>query len=160
MKNILLMDKRLPRLKELLLRLKKGNDVQRRDLQSALSNSEWNEFNLWWTDEKENRNLTPPKELVHYREQKRLVDLAFARYERYAARPVTKRKSVISNRLEQDAQHIEERALEYISEQLSVNLSLMPWLIPVEPFGTVEDSLSANLLPTVCTSRTPEFDTK
>jgi hypothetical protein len=30
----------------------------------------------------------------------------------------------------------------------------MPWLIPVEPFGTVEDSLSANLLPTVCTSRT------
>lgn len=154
MKKILLMKNRLPRLKELLLRLKNGTDVQRRDLQSALTDSEWEQFNSWWTDEKENRHLTLPKELVHYREQKRLVDLAFARYEKYAGRPVTKRNSIISNRLEQDAQHIAERVLEYIREQLSINPSLMIWLIAVEPFGTVEDSLWANVLPTVCTSRT------
>lgn len=152
------MDKRLPRLNELLLRLKNGTDVQRRDLQYALTDSEWEEFNTWWTDEKENRNLTPPKELVRYLEQKRLVDLAFARYERYAARTGTKRNSVISSRLEQDAQHMAERVLEYIYEQLLVNQELMIWLIPAEPFQTLEETLAANILPQVCTSRTVAID--
>ena len=154
MKNILLMKNRLPRLKELLLRLKNGVDVQSRDLQSALTDAEWDEFNSWWAAEKGNRNLTPPKELIHYLEQKKLVDLAFARYEKYAGRPVTKRNSFMSNKMEQDAEHIAERVLEYIREQLTVNPSLILWLIGVEPFGTVEDSLSANVLPIVCTSRT------
>lgn len=154
MKNILLMKNRLPRLKDLLLRLKNGVDVQSRDLRSVLTETEWNEFNSWWAAEKGNRNLTPPKELIRYLEQKKLVDLAYARYEKYASRPVTKRNSIISNRLEQDAQHMAERVLEFIQEQLSVNPSLMIWLVAVEPFGTVEDSLSANLLPMVCTSRT------
>jgi len=148
------MKKRLPRLQKLLLRLKKGVDVQSRDLQSALTDAEWDEFNSWWAAEKGNRNLTPPKELIRYLEQKKLVDLAFARYYKNAGRPVTKRNSLTSNKTEQDAEHIAERVLEYIREQLSVNPSLMIWLIAVEPFGTVEDSLSANVLPMVCTSRT------
>ena len=154
MKNGLLISRRLNRLQKLLLRLKKGIDVQSRDLRSVLTEAEWSEFNSWWTDEKGNRNLTPPKELIRYREQKKLVDLAYARYRKYFALPITKRNTVISNRLDQDAQLIAERVLEYIREQLSVNPSLMIWLVAVEPFGTVEDSLSANVLPMVCTSRT------
>jgi hypothetical protein len=148
------MSRRLIRLQDLLSRLKNGVDIQSRDLRSVLTETEWNEFNSWWTEEKQNRNLTPPKELIKYLNDKKLVDLAFARYEKYEGRPVTKRNSYISNKMEQDAQNIAERVLEYIREQLSVNPSLMLWLIAVEPFGSVEDSLSANVLPMVCTSRT------
>jgi hypothetical protein len=60
--------------------------------------------------------------------------------------------------MEQDAQHKQERVQEYILEQLSVNSSLMLWLLPVEPFETVEDTLAANILPRVCTSRTVDSD--
>jgi hypothetical protein len=148
------MSKRLNRLQDLLSRLKNGIDVQSRDLRSVLTEAEWKEFNSWWADEKQNRNLTPPKELIKYLNDKRLVDLAYGRYEKYADRPVTKRKSYISNKMEQDAQHKQEKVQEYILEQLSINSSLMIWLLPVEPFETVEDTLAANILPRVCTSRT------
>lgn len=148
------MSKRLIRLQDLLSRLKNGIDIQSRDLRSVLTETEWKEFNSWWTDEKQNRNLTPPKELIKYLNDKRLVDLAYGRYEKYAGRPVTKRNSHISNKMEQDAQDKQEKVQEYILEQLSINSSLMIWLLPVEPFQTVEDTLAANILPRVCTSRT------
>ena len=152
------MSRRLNRLEDLLSRLKNGNDVQSRDLRSVLTEAEWSEFNSWWMDEKENRNLTPPKELIKYLNDKKLVDLAYGRYEKYAGRPLTKRNSYISNKMEQDAQHKQERVQEYILEQLSVNASLMLWLVPVEPFQTIEETLAANILPQVCTSRTVASD--
>jgi hypothetical protein len=158
MKNILQMNNRLPRLQELITRLNNGIDVQRRDLKSILTDSEWEEFDFWWTDEKDKRNLTPPKELIHYIKWKKKVALAYGRYEKYASRPAIKRKSYISIRMEQAAEHMQEKLLEYLNEQLTHNTSLMIWLLPKEPFQTVEDTLRANIPPQVCTSRTVASD--
>ena len=158
MKNLLQMNNRLPRLQELIARLNTGIDVQRRDLKSILTDSDWEEFNSWWADEKDNRNLTPPKELVHYIKWKKKVALAYGRYEKYASLPASKRKSYISIRMEQAAEHMQEKLLEYLNEQLTRDTSLMIWLLPIEPFQTVEDTLRANIPPQVCTSRTVASD--
>lgn len=152
------MEKRLPRLKELLSRLNNGIDVQRRDLKSVLTDSEWEEFNSWWSDEKDNRKAVPPKELVLYVKRKKAVALAHARYERYATRTRTKTNPGMSRRMYESADNAQDKLLEYLREQLSYDPTLMMWLVPVEPYGSVQDMLAANALPQVCTSRTVASD--
>lgn len=148
------MNDRLPRLQKLLSRLKNGNDVQRRDLQSALTDSEWEEFNSWWTEEKDNRNLTPPKELARYIKLRKSVALASARYTRYAGRPRSKTSTAISKKLAESADNEQDKLLDSLREQISYQPSLMMWLVPVEPYGSVEETMAAGVLPQVCTSRT------
>lgn len=152
------MDKRLQKLQKLLARLGNGEDVQRRDLKSALTDSEWEEFNSWWTDEKDNRNLTPPKELARYIKLRKSVALASARYTRYAGRPRSKTTATVSKKLAESADNEQDKLLEYLREQVAYNPSLMMWLVAVEPYRSVEETLEAGVLPQVCTSRTVSSD--
>ena len=147
-------NKRLERLQRLLAKLDSGVDVQSRDLKNALTSAEWKRLDSWWSDEKENRNVSPPADLAEYIRRKKKVALANARSQRYTSRDRLKVQASISKRLAEAADAANEGLLEYLQDQLSADPSLIAWLAAEEPYGTVWESIDRGALPLVITSRT------
>jgi hypothetical protein len=146
--------KRLERLQRLLAKLDSGVDVQSRDLKNALTSAEWTRLVSWWNDEKENRNVSPPADLAEYIKRKKKVALANARSQRYSFRDRLKLQASISRRLAEEVDSATDKLLEYLKDRLSADPSLIAWLTPQEPFGTVWESIDRGALPLVSTSRT------
>ena len=118
--------KRLKRLKELLARLKKGEDITRRDLNSVLTDEQWQDF--------ENANeylkvdytqvLERPQELNLYLEKLKQGDFYHARAE---STPVTARSRIDNRnrhgrlRLHHQAEGAYEDAVMYLCDLLDGN---------------------------------------
>jgi hypothetical protein len=147
-------NKRLERLRRLLAKLDSGVDVQSRDLKNALTSAEWTNLGSWWTDEKENRNVSPPADLAEYIKRKKKVALANARSQRYSSHDRRKLQPSISRRLAEEVDSATDKLLEYLKDRLTADPALIAWLTPEEPFGTVWESIDRGVLPLVSTSRT------
>jgi hypothetical protein len=145
--------KRLARLEHLLKQMEQGIDVAKRDLKSVLTADEWQEYEERRAAEMENRDLEPPKELQQYLDLKKQATLAQARWTRQRNRPGPKNHTKIKQMYE-SYDHLAERALECLKEQLSMNRGLLSWLCSEEPFSCVMDAIDASVMPQVITSRT------
>ena len=145
--------KRLARLEHLLKQMEQGIDVAKRDLKSVLTADEWQEYEERRAAEMENRDLEPPKQLQKYLDLKKQATLAHGRAIRHSERPGPKNYKKIRQMYE-SYDHLTERALEYLKEQLSMNRGLLAWLFSEEPFSCVMDAIDENVMPLVITSRT------
>lgn len=117
--------RRLKRLKELLARLLSGEDITRRDLKNALTDTEWENFeqqNSYIDREDEASEEHRPSELDSYLEKLKQADFYYARAE---STKVSDRSRIDERgrngrqRLHAKAQRAYEEALEELDSQLN-----------------------------------------
>ena len=117
--------RRLKRLQKLLTRMDEGADIARRDLQNALTEQEWEEFeqaNGYLRDEDEMLNDSRPDELDSYLELLKKADFYYSRAE---STKKTRRSRIDhlgqagKTRLYNKADTYYERAIERLNEILS-----------------------------------------
>jgi len=116
---------RLAKLHDLLARLKRGEIVQNRQLQTWLGEQGFKEYEDSWSNTVDQRNLLSRKSgtIIEYEE---LLKKAMLLYNRGEA--ASQREMRSARQLHAKAQTAFERALLYLEEQLSIDPSLQIWL--------------------------------
>ena len=117
-------DKRQTRVKELLGKLKSGQEITLRDFKSVLGKDEYAEYEAIWANEKDKREAVKPKKILEYEKRLREVKLSYARHEKHRQNYGSSQKSVA---LENETQHLTERLIEFWNEIVSSDSSLMIW---------------------------------
>lgn len=138
-------DKRQSRIKELLGKLKSGQEITLRDFKSVLGKDEYAEYEAMWANEKDKREVVKPKEILLYEKKLREVKLSHARYEK---RRQNYGSCHISLKLEQHTEHLMERLIEYWNDLVTSNSALIIWFD-----RTHVDGLSLEDLPHVIYSK-------
>ena len=118
------LDKRQVRVKELLGKLKSGQEITLRDFKSVLGKDEYAEYETMWANEKDKRDVVKPKKILLYETKLREVKLSHARYEKHRINYGSNDKSLI---LEQNTEHLIERLVEFWNDLISSDVSLLIW---------------------------------
>jgi hypothetical protein len=144
--------KRLEKLEGMLLQLKGGKNVQNRQLKQWLTENEYKEFEESWKQQKETRIdcSDKPSEVVEYEEKLSKAIFTYNRAEGYRR----KGKSKSAKEMNQKAEVLFERLLEYFEEIIASDLSLQTWFdrgVDLTPNG--DTTLSPQGVPRVVTSR-------
>jgi hypothetical protein len=116
---------RLAKLHDLLDRLRRGEIVQNRQLQTWLGEQGYKEYEDSWSNTLDQRNLLSRKSgaVIEYEELLKKAILLYNRGETASQRGVRS-----ARQLHAKAQTAFERALLYLEEQLSIDPSLQIWL--------------------------------
>lgn len=116
---------RLTKLHDLLDRLRRGEIVQNRQLQTWLGEQGYKEYEDSWSNTVEQRNLLSRKSgaIIEYEELLKKAILLYNRGEAASQRGIRS-----ARQLHAKAQAAFERALLYLEEQLSIEPSLQIWL--------------------------------
>ena len=143
--------KRLEKLEGMCHQLKRGKNVQNRQLKHWLTENEYKEFEESWKQQKEIRAeyTEKPSEVVEYEEKLSKAIFTYNRAEGYRR----KRKSKSAREMGQKADVQFERLLEYF-EEIMADLSLQIWFdreVDLTPNG--DTTLSPQGVPRVVTSR-------
>ena len=138
-------DKRQTRVKELLGKLKSGQEITLRDFKSVLGKDEYAEYEAMWANEKDKRGAIKPKEILLYEKKLREVKLSHARYEKHRINYGSSQNSL---KLEQHTEHLMERLVEFWNDLISTDASLMVWFD-----RSVIKSLSLEELPHIVNSK-------
>ena len=138
-------DKRQTRVKELLGKLKSGQEITLRDFKSVLGKDEYAEYEAMWANEKDKRDVVKPKEILLYEKKLREVKLSHARYEKHRINYGGNQNSL---KLEQHTEHLIERIVEFWNDLISTDPSLMIWFD-----RSVIKSLSIEELPHIVNSK-------
>jgi hypothetical protein len=117
-------DKRQTRVKELLGKLKSGQEITLRDFKSVLGKDEYAEYEAMWANEKDKREAVKPKKILEYEKRLRDVKLSHARHEKHRQNYGSSQKSVA---LENETQHLVELLTEFWNDIISSDSSLMTW---------------------------------
>ncbi len=117
-------DKRQTRVKELLGKLKSGQEITLRDFKSVLGKDEYAEYEAMWANEKDKREVVKPKKILGYEKRLREVKLSHARNEKHRQNYGSSQRSVV---LENETQHLTERLIEFWNDIVSSDSSLMIW---------------------------------
>ncbi len=117
-------DKRQTRVKELLGKLKSGQEITLRDFKSVLGKDEYAEYEAMWANEKDKRSIVKPKEILLYEKKLREVKLSHARYEKHRQHYGSSQKSVA---LENQTENLMEQLVEFWNDIVSSSPSLMIW---------------------------------
>ena len=144
--------KRLEKLEGMCHQLKRGNNVQNRQLKHWLTENEYKEFEESWKQQKEMRIdcSDKPSEVVEYEEKLSKAIFTYNRAEGYRR----KGKSKSAKEMNQKAEVLFERLLEYFEEIIASDLSLQTWFdsgVDLTPNG--DTTLSPQGVPRVVTSR-------
>ena len=147
------------RIVELLARLRKGNDVQTRDIKLVLTDKQHQLMRSAWKEQIELRFIKKPEEVAEYEKLLQDALMRYGQYERYSARK-TSRSNVIVDRqkrakeLGRKAERSFERALEFLDEIISADQSLQIWFDRQLDF-TAESNISLDPIgmPRVITSK-------
>ena len=143
-------ERRKRRLKELLERLKGGQDVAQRDLKNALTADEYEELQARWLEQKVFRSMEKPDEIKEYEARLKKAQFAYSKMDSYSQR--RKRKSWVVKRLINNADSEIERTAEYLQEILSAGTSLI-WFDREIVGNSAFPAADLILLPRVITSR-------
>ena len=132
--------------------LKRGKNVQNRQLKHWLTENEYKEFEESWKQQKEIRAeyAEKPSEVVEYEEKLSKAIFTYNRAEGYRR----KGKSKSAREMGQKADVQFERLLEYFEEIIAADLSLQTWFdsgVDLTPNG--DTTLSPQGVPRVVTSR-------
>jgi len=143
--------KRLEKLEGMCHQLKRGKNVQNRQLKQWLTENEYKEFEESWKQQKEMRIdcSDKPSEVVEYEEKLSKAIFTYNRAEGYRR----KGKSKSAREMGQIADVQFERLLEYF-EEIMADLSLQIWFdreVDLTPNG--DTTLSPQGVPRVVTSR-------
>jgi hypothetical protein len=117
-------DKRQTRVKELLGKLKNGQEITLRDFKSVLGKDEYAEYEAMWANEKDKREAVKPKKILEYEKRLREVKLSHARHEKHRQNYGSSQRSVV---LENETQHLAEKLTEFWNDIVSSSPSLMIW---------------------------------
>jgi hypothetical protein len=117
-------DKRQTRVKELLGKLKSGQEITLRDFKSVLGKDEYAEYEAMWVNEKDKRGVVKPKKILEYEKRLREVKLSYARHEKHRQNYGSTQKSVV---FENETQHLAEKLTEFWNDLVTSNSSLMIW---------------------------------
>ena len=144
--------KRLEKLEGMCHQLKRGKNVQNRQLKHWLTENEYKEFEESWKQQKEIRAeyAEKPSEVVEYEEKLSKAIFTYNRAEGYRR----KGKSKSAKEMDQKAEVLFERLLEYFEEIIAADLSLQTWFdsgVDLTPNG--DTTLSPQGVPRVVTSR-------
>ena len=144
--------KRLEKLEGMCHQLKRGKNVQNRQLKHWLTENEYKEFEESWKQQKEIRAeyTEKPSEVVEYEEKLSKAIFTYNRAEGYRR----KGKSKSAKEMNQKAEVLFERLLEYFEEIIAADLSLQTWFdreVDLTPNG--DTTLSPQGVPRVVTSR-------
>ncbi len=144
--------KRLEKLEGMCHQLKRGKNVQNRQLKHWLTENEYKEFEESWKQQKEMRIdcSDKPSEVVEYEEKLSKAIFTYNRAEGYRR----KGKSKSAKEMNQKAEVLFERLLEYFEEIIASDLSLQTWFdsgVDLTPNG--DTTLSPQGVPRVVTSR-------
>ena len=144
--------KRLEKLEGMCHQLKRGKNVQNRQLKQWLTENEYKEFEESWKQQKEMRIdcSDKPSEVVEYEEKLSKAIFTYNRAEGYRR----KGKSKSAKEMNQKAEVLFERLLEYFEEIIAADLSLQTWFdsgVDLTPNG--DTTLSPQGVPRVVTSR-------
>ena len=144
--------KRLEKLEGMCHQLKRGKNVQNRQLKHWLTENEYKEFEESWKQQKEIRAeyAEKPSEVVEYEEKLSKAIFTYNRAEGYRR----KGKSKSAKEMDQKADVQFEKLLEYFEEIMAADLSLQTWFdsgVDLTPNG--DTTLSPQGVPRVVTSR-------
>ena len=144
--------KRLEKLEGMCHQLKRGKNVQNRQLKQWLTENEYKEFEESWKQQKEMRIdcSDKPSEVVEYEEKLSKAIFTYNRAEGYRR----KGKSKSAREMGQIADVQFEKLLEYFEEIIAADLSLQTWFdsgVDLTPNG--DTTLSPQGVPRVVTSR-------
>ena len=117
-------DKRQTRVKELLGKLKSGQEITLRDFKSVLGEDEFAEYEVMWANEKDKRSIVKPTDILKYEKKLREVKLSYARHEKHRQNYGSSQRSVA---LENETQHLAEKLTEFWNDLVSSSPSLMIW---------------------------------
>jgi len=147
-------DKRLTRLRDLLMRLRRGEIVQNRQLRVWLGAEGYKEYEESWSNTVDQRNLLKGKSAA-ISEYEELLKKAIMLYNR--GESASQRGLESSRRLHAKAQVAFERALLYLEEQMIADPALQIWLDRNCDFSTQHyPSLDPASVPRAITSRSHE----
>ena len=143
--------KRLEKLEGMCHQLKRGKNVQNRQLKHWLTENEYKNFEESWEQQKDMRAeyAEKPSEIVEYEEKLSKAIFTYNRAEGYRR----KGKSKSAKEMNQKAEVLFERLLEYF-EEIMADLSLQIWFdreVDLTPNG--DTTLSPQGVPRVVTSR-------
>ena len=144
--------KRLEKLEGMCHQLKRGKNVQNRQLKQWLTENEYKGIKESWEQQKEMRIdcSDKPSEVVEYEEKLSKAIFTYNRAEGYRR----KGKSKSAREMGQKADVQFERLLEYFEEIMAADLSLQTWFdrgVDLTPNG--DTTLSPQGVPRVVTSR-------
>lgn len=148
-------EKRLKKLEGIKTKLEQGKHVQNRDLQTWLTKDEFESIDFWWERELERRELkyeNKPDEVRHYEKLLQKAKFADNKAERFNG---NYQKSI---KMRYAAESLYERALEYLSEQYSINPQIQFWFdrdIVNSNNDNPHLSADSHSVPYVLTSRSP-----
>ena len=134
-------DKRQTRVKELLGKLKSGQEITLRDFKSVLGKDEYAEYEAMWANEKDKREVVKPKKILEYEKRLREVKLSHARNEKHRQNYGSSQRSVV---LENETQHLTERLIEFCKQFLA--MSGINYLNGKETIGQMIKNISIGLL--------------
>ena len=147
--------KRLSKLKGIADKLKRGENVQNRQLQTWLSDDEYEQFEYEWKEQLELRSelKDKPSDLKRYEQKLREATFNYNRAEGYSS----KGKRTTAKTFYDKSESLCEDALEILQEILHYDSSLRVWFDRDISFE-VGDGLSADIvsLPRLVTSRSHE----
>ena len=147
--------KRLSKLQAIADKLKRGENVQNRQLKTWLSEDEYAQIAVQWTEQLELREelKDKPVELSRYEEKLRQATFNFNRAEGYSS----KGKHSTAKRFYAKSETYCEQAIEILHEILHVNPYLQTWFDRHISFDA-EDGIGADVvsLPRLVTSRSHE----
>ena len=147
--------KRLAKLEAIADKLKRGENVQNRQLQTWLSEEEYEQFEYEWEEQLELRNelKDKPSDLKRYEEKLREVTFNYNRAEGYS----NKGKRDTAKKFYNKSESLCEDALEILQEILHYDSSLRIWF-DIDINFEVGGDLSADIvsLPRLVTSRSHE----
>ena len=147
--------KRLAKLEAIADKLKRGENVQNRQLQTWLSEEEYEQFEYEWEEQLELRNelKDKPSDLKRYEEKLREVTFNYNRAEGYS----NKGKRDTAKKFYNKSESLCEDALEILQEILHYDSSLRIWF-DIDINFVVGGDLSADIvsLPRLVTSRSHE----
>ncbi len=148
-------DKRLAKLEGIAVKLKRGEHVQNRQLQTWLSDKEYEQLEYEWQEQLELRNelKDKPSDLKRYEEKLKQATFNYNRAEGYSS----KGKHSTAKKFYDKSESLCEDALEILQEILHYDSSLRVWFdrdISVEVGGDFSADIVS--LPRFVTSRSHE----
>lgn len=144
--------KRQQRLRSFLEKIDRGEDVAVRDLKSALTDEEFQEYQSGWALEKERRTEPKPEKLKNYERYLKVATIANTRFDSYTKRG-NEGKKIVREKLKSDLEIASEHAYQYLLDACKRDEELILWLD-----RTLDQRGIANFddLPKVITSRSTE----
>ena len=115
--------RRIQRLQKLIEAMKSGDDVANRDLKNVLTDAEWSahEQEISGARNCKSEQINIPQNLKRYVDLLKIADLLHAR-------TVTMKNPYTRSRLYNKSESAYARALEYLSEELSMDRGCLIWL--------------------------------